>query len=73
MSIKKELPIFVVEGDEQIQIGEVVIEDWGRNPNYTQILIDIDVFPGERATMSRIVKWENIIEISKARYPKEGR
>lgn len=66
------IPIFLGEGDEQIQIGKATLEAW-RDPKagYKKIVASIDVFPGERLTFSRIAKWDEVVEYSRARYHKE--
>lgn len=63
-------PVFLGEGDQQIQIGKAVMLPW-RQDGYVQVMIDIDVFVGERATLSRIAKWDDLVEYSKAHYPKK--
>lgn len=73
MSEPKKLPVFLGEGDERIQIGEALVEDWGQNlgaENYKKILMHVDVFPGEIATLSRVASWDEIESISKYKYPK---
>jgi hypothetical protein len=64
----KKLPIFLGEGEEQIQIGEVLLDSW-RN-NYTQVIASIDVFPGELLGFSRIVRWEDVLGLVEFKYPK---
>lgn len=68
----KTVPIFLGEGKDQIQIGEALVDEWAREPGYTQIMMDIDVFPGERICAARIVKWDEVLVNSKWRYTKEG-
>lgn len=72
MSDEKKLPIFLGEGDEQIQIGYASLSEWHPgDPEYTRIYINLDVFPGEYATLARVVKWEDILKVSEAMYPKD--
>lgn len=71
MSESKELPIFLGEGDEQIQIGNATIEHWHNSENYYKIMGEIDAFPGARLTFSRIVNWEEVIVYTKSLYPKK--
>lgn len=74
MSEPKELPIFLGEGDEQIQIGNATVE-CAKLPisdiDYYKIMGEIDAFPGARLTFSRIVNWEEVIVYAKSLYPKK--
>lgn len=74
MSEKKKVPIFLGEDDEQIQIGTAQLVpdlEWHDGQKFTHVLIDLDVFPGERATLARIVKWEEVVKHANSVHPKE--
>lgn len=66
---EKKLPIFLGEGDEQIQIGYVSLSEWQPgDPEYTRVFVNLDVFPGEYASLARVVKWEEeIVQVAEDR------
>lgn len=69
MSNERQVPIFLGEGDEQIQIGTATLEDWKHD--WTQLLIILDVFPGELASIGRIVRWPDVVMHSNYLHKKE--
>jgi hypothetical protein len=67
----EKIPVFLGEGDDRIQIGVAEVGPWKTCPDFTCMVIDIDAFPGERATLSRVAKWDEIVEYSKHHYGQE--
>jgi hypothetical protein len=68
----RDIPIFLGEGADQIQIGVASIGQWNSKSDiHKKIVGQIDVLPGAVLTFSRVCEWQEVINYSKTRYPKE--
>lgn len=67
---EKKVPVYLGEGENRIQIGEAVVQPWVHGDGkFTHVTIDLDVFPGERATLSRVANWDEMKAYSERHYP----
>lgn len=69
MSDERTLPIFIGVGDEQLQIGTMVVSPRGEKTFH--LLADIAVFAGERLSFSRVVDWEETVRFSHYLYRRD--
>lgn len=74
MSDEKILPVFLGVGEEQLQIGDVLIQEWkSDSPGFFMLVGNLPVLPGERLTFSKIVQWEEFVSVSKMLFGEEGK
>lgn len=62
-----EFPMYMLMGDVLVPIG--LAAAFPTTAEHVNISGELDTFPGERLTFSRIVHWEEFLEYTKHRYP----